>query len=49
MDEITIKVTKDQAERIEEALKYRASHVSDYYKDLYLEIHHIVKQQIESQ
>ena len=49
MDEITIKVTKDQAERIIESLKYRAAHVSDYYKDIYLEIHHIVKRQIESQ
>lgn len=49
MDEITIKVTKDQAERITESLKYRAAHVNDYYKDLYLEIHHIVKSQIEAQ
>lgn len=49
MDEITIKVTKDQAERIEDALKYRAAHVNEYYKDLFLEILHIVKSQIESQ
>ena len=49
MDEITIKVTMEQADRILEALKYRAAHVSDYNKDLYLEIHHIVQSQIESQ
>ena len=49
MEEITIKVTKALADRILEALKYRAAHVSDYYKDLYLEIHHIVKSQIENQ
>lgn len=49
MDEITIKVTKDQAERILEALKYRAAHVNELFKSEFQEIHYIVKQQIEKQ
>jgi len=46
MEEIKIKVTKDQADMIAEALKYRAAHVNEYYKEQYLETLHIVKSQM---
>jgi len=49
MEEVTIKVTKDQAERIVEALKYRAANVNELLRSEFLEIHYIVKQQIEKQ
>lgn len=49
MEEITIKVSREDAERIVEALKYRAANVNEFYKSQFLETHYNVKQQIEKQ
>ena len=49
MDEITIKVTMAQADRILEALKYRAANTCGFCHDDSIETYNIVKRQIESQ
>ncbi len=49
MDEITIKVTMTQADRILEALKYRAANTCGLCHEDSMETYNIVKRQIESQ
>ena len=49
MDEITIKVTRMQADRILEALKYRAANTCGFCHEDSMETYNIVKRQIESQ
>lgn len=49
MEEITIKVTMAQADRILEALKYRAANTRGFCHDDSIETYNIVKNQIENQ
>lgn len=49
MEEITIKVTMAQADRILEALKYRAAMTCGFCHEDSIETYNIVKHQIESQ
>lgn len=49
MDEITIKVTMAQADRILEALKYRAANTRGFCREDSIETYNNVKQQIEQQ
>jgi hypothetical protein len=49
MDEITIKVTRMQADRILEALKYRAANTCGFCHEDSIETYNIVKHQIENQ